>query len=279
MCKNLTKDKNMKTMNTLKTALTAVFAVATLIASPGKSWAEEPSLYVYSTIDALLAGAYDGEQTIANLKKKGDFGLGTFNHLDGEMVASDGVFYHIQGNGAVSVAKPEDKVPLAYVLPFLPNGGFPIGKNTPTGQLLDLESLVDARLGNKNLFYAVKIIGQFHDVTTRAIFAQIRPYKPLSEVSKTQSIFKRPNVDGTLIGIRSPAFTKGISVTGWHWHFISEDKSFGGHVLALGVTQGDVTFSSISRFDVDLPKTDDFAAADQSKDRAAELSSVEHLRK
>lgn len=36
-------------------------------------------------LSALLQGDYDGEITYGELKKYGDFGLGTFNSLDGEM--------------------------------------------------------------------------------------------------------------------------------------------------------------------------------------------------
>jgi acetolactate decarboxylase len=39
---------------------------------------------------ALLAGVYDGNVTIRELLRHGDFGLGTFNALDGEMLVLDG---------------------------------------------------------------------------------------------------------------------------------------------------------------------------------------------
>jgi acetolactate decarboxylase len=51
------------------------------------------TLFQVSTIDALLAGAYDGDITFKELGKHGDFGLGTFQSLDGEMVELDGSFY------------------------------------------------------------------------------------------------------------------------------------------------------------------------------------------
>ena len=53
------------------------------------------TLFQYSTIDALLAGVYDGEMTMEALRHKGDFGLGTLNGLDGELVVLDGTAYHV----------------------------------------------------------------------------------------------------------------------------------------------------------------------------------------
>lgn len=45
-----------------------------------------PELFQYSTLEALLGGVYDGEVTVGELLTHGDFGLGTFNSLDGEMI-------------------------------------------------------------------------------------------------------------------------------------------------------------------------------------------------
>ena len=47
----------------------------------------ERVIYQTSLMSALLSGVYEGETTMADLLQHGDFGLGTFNHLDGEMIA------------------------------------------------------------------------------------------------------------------------------------------------------------------------------------------------
>lgn len=234
--------------------------------------AAEPALYVYSTIDALLAGAYDGEMTVKDLSAKGNFGLGTYNRLDGEMVVHEGVNYHVRFDGTVSVADPSDRVPLAYVVPFLPTETFDA---EAIAQLTAIETLVDQRVANKNMFYAIEVKGTFKGITTRAIAPQIKPYRPLAEVSKEQVTFKRDSVAGTMVGIRSPSFSKGISVPGFHWHFISDDKKYGGHILAVELTKGTVRLAQVRRFDVELPSTEGFASADQEKDRSAELRKVE----
>jgi acetolactate decarboxylase len=40
-------------------------------------------------------------------------------------------------------------------------------------------------------------------------------------------------VDGILIGFRFPAAASSVNVPGWHFHFLSADKTRGGHVLSL----------------------------------------------
>ena len=50
-------------------------------------------------MSALVDGIYDGSVTVAELLEHGDFGVGTFNHLDGEMVVNEGVCFHLFSSG------------------------------------------------------------------------------------------------------------------------------------------------------------------------------------
>jgi acetolactate decarboxylase len=229
-------------------------------------------LFTYSTIDALLAGDYNGDLTIRELSAKGDFGLGTYNRLDGEMLVLNGVFYHAKANGSVVVASPQDKTPLAYVTWFHPTQTFSVGAAL---SLQDFDTWLDSRLKNLNLFYAIRIDGIFRDVSVRAVSPQNKPYKALVEVVQTQSIHDYPTTRGTLIGIRSPAFSKGISVPGYHWHYLTEDHQHGGHVLKLTLVEGSAKVATISEIDLQLPRNEAFALADQSKDRTEETERVE----
>lgn len=261
----------MLRMAALATALTLAGCASTTVDT-------SPALYAYSTIDALLSGTYDGELTMAQLATKGDIGLGTFNQLDGEMLLLGGVPYHFRADGSVTVASPADKTPLAYVMPFKPTMQFGMEDSAAAplpATLPAIEAWMDARLVNKNVFYAVELKGEFKGMATRAIAAQARPYKPLAELVKTQIVFPRASVTGSMVGIRSPAFSKGVSVPGWHWHFISNDRTYGGHVLAAGLVSGVARVASAHRVELQLPANDDFAKSDQTKDRTLELHSVE----
>ena len=252
-------------------SLSAILALSLLSIAK----ADESRLFQYSTIDALLAGDYDGDISLFELAKHGNFGLGTYNRVDGEMILLDGVFYKVKGSGKVELANPEEHSPLAIVTDFKPDTSLELAE---AKTLAELEAKIDTSLMNKNLFYAIRIEGDFEGMTTRAIYPQDKPYKPLAEVSKTQSVFNIGSSKGQLIGFRSPAFVKGFNVPGYHWHFLASDHHSGGHVLALHLLTGHAQVATISAVEIKLPTTDSFMHADQSKDRSQELHAVEKSR-
>ena len=254
------------------TTAPVLLLVVSLLAQGGLP-AQKPSpLYIYSTLDALMAGTYDGDLTIGELASKGDFGIGTYNRLDGELIALNGVFYHAKADGTVAVSGKQDKTPLALVTRFRPTQTLRPDKPL---HLAGIEQWLDARLWNLNVFYAIRIEGDFRDVSVRAIAAQDEPYKPLAEVAKNQSVHHFPAVRGILIGIRSPAFSKGISLPGYHWHFLTADRRHGGHALQLELQNGSAQVETLSTVHLELPGNEAFAHADQSKDRTAETKQVE----
>jgi acetolactate decarboxylase len=256
-----------------RTTAPLLLAVLAILLAPGSAKTQQPSsLYIYSTLDALMAGTYDGDLTIGELGARGNFGIGTYNRLDGELIALDGVFYHAKADGTVAVSGKQDKTPLAFVTVFRPTQT--LEPDRPLA-LAEIERWLDAHLGNLNVFYAVRIEGEFRDVSVRAIAAQDEPYKPLSEVAKTQSVHSFPAVRGILIGIRSPAFSKGISLPGYHWHFLTADHGHGGHALQLTLMKGSAQVETIPTVNLELPANKAFAHADQSKDRTAETKQVE----
>ncbi len=78
-------------------------------------------LFQVSTIDALLEGIYDGDITCRELKSHGDFGIGTFNGLDGEMIELGGNIYQCRADGVAYPADDSTKVPFAAVTFFEPD--------------------------------------------------------------------------------------------------------------------------------------------------------------
>src|ERR671916_2337447 len=79
------------------------------------------TLFQTSTIDALLEGEYDGDVSFAELEGRGDFGLGTLDALDGEMIALDGGFYQVRSDGRAYAVERRAKTPFAVVTFFEPN--------------------------------------------------------------------------------------------------------------------------------------------------------------
>ena len=194
----------------------------------GEAVYQKETLTQVSTIDALLLGIYDGETTIGELKKLGDFGLGTFNGLDGEMLAVDGVFYQIGSDGKARQPDPGVKTPFAAVTFFDVDSCIPLD---PGLSYDSFQKHVDSLIPTPNIFYAIMIEGKFGAVKTRSVPKQEKPYRLLKEIVKEQPVFNFDKVEGTMVGFRCPPYVKGINVPGYHLHFLTKDGKSGGHVL------------------------------------------------
>ncbi len=213
-------------------AFRAVF-LATVFLAVAVAAAFAATLYQVGTIESLSAGDYAGRETFATLARHGDFGLGTFTDLDGEMLALDGRFYQVKSDGVVRRVSPGEKAPFAQVVFF--TGGLDLGRVDGLG-LEALGKALAGRLPDPTRFYAVRLDGLFGALTLRSVPAQGRPWPPLAEAVKRQATFPLADVAGTLIGIYSPPGASALSPTGWHFHFLSADGRHGGHVLAATAT-------------------------------------------
>lgn len=230
------------------------------------------TIYQTSTIDALMAGVYDGDVTLCELRKQGDFGIGTFDNLDGEMILLDGEFHQVKADGKVVPPRLDGETPFAAVCFFRPEKTVAIHEGA---NLQDVEDRIDQEAPNQNLFHALRIDGHFKSMRTRSVPAQKRPFPPLKKVAATQPVFDMENIAGTVLGFRCPPFVSGVNVPGYHLHFISQDRSRGGHVLAFEMVTGTAQVDRLDRFVLQLPATDDFATADLSRDRRQDLNGVE----
>ena len=230
------------------------------------------TVYQVSTIDALLAGVYDGDLTLRELRARGDFGIGTYDNLDGEMVLLDGEFHQVKADGKVYAPDLDGETPFAAVCAFRPEKVFAV----PSGaDMRAAEALIDREAPNQNLFHAIRIEGQFKTMRTRSVPAQKRPFPPLKAVAATQPVFDMENVSGTVLGFRCPPFAAGVNVPGYHLHFISQDRARGGHILAFELVTGTAQVEVLDRFVMQLPATEDFATVDLSRDRQQDLQGVE----
>lgn len=233
---------------------------------------ERDTLYQVSSIDALLAGDYDGHLSLKELKRKGDFGLGTYATLDGEMIGLDGKFYQVNSEGKVIEVKDSVSTPFAAVT------FFEVDKKSVLDKPVDLKGLqayLDSLIPSKNIFYAVKIRGYFDLVKARSVPKQDKPYPLLTEVVKNQPVFELRNCRGTMVGFRCPAYVKGINVPGYHFHFITDDRKAGGHILDLQAKDLAVELDQTSAVFVLLPQGGDFYSLELGQDKQAELHKVE----
>jgi len=185
-------------------------------------------LFQASTIGALLEGAYDGDLSFAELAEHGDLGLGTLNGLDGEMIALDGGFYRADVDGTVGEVEGTERTPFAVVTRFEPAVDLEIeGPLDHEALLARLDDLIPAGAAS----CAIRIDGSFELVRARSVPRQSPPYRALTEVVAEQHVFELAEVEGSMLGFRFPDYVEGIEVSGYHLHFISEDRRRGGHVL------------------------------------------------
>ncbi|HEY7535474.1 MAG TPA: acetolactate decarboxylase [Thermodesulfobacteriota bacterium] len=232
----------------------------------------EDIVFQTSTIGALLEGIYDGNTTFKDLRKHGDFGIGTFNALDGEMIGLEGKFYQIKVDGMAYPVPGSMKTPFAVVTFFKPDKIVLLDKSIDCNQL---EKYLENVLPTKNIFYAIKIEGDFKYIQTRSVSKQIKPYSRLIDVVNGQQTFEFHNVKGIIAGFWFPSYAERINVPGFHLHFITVDRKGGGHLLDCRLDNGRVEIDYISELFITLPGGDEFYSADLTKKKKEELESIE----
>jgi acetolactate decarboxylase len=229
------------------------------------------TIFQVSTSGALVAGVYDREVNVQTLLEHGDFGLGTFADLDGEMVIVDGRAYQIQGSGRVSEASSGAGAPFAVVTQFEASIDVSIG---PVGSFKDLEASCDPFRRSGNLFYALRLDGHFKRVRARAV-NPLNAGTGLVDAAKAQSEFVFTDLEGTLVGMWSPGFSSAFSVAGYHFHFLSADRQHGGHLLDIDADPLRLRVEALTDFHLALPESEAFLKADLSKDTTEQLAYAE----
>jgi acetolactate decarboxylase len=217
-------------------------------------------IYQYSVFTALANKIYDGTTTVADIKKKGNTGLGTYNGLNGEMIVCDGVFYQWLANGTVQIPEDSELVPFAVVTFFEIDQTF----NIPlVGNYEEMKTLIETKLPSKNLGYAFKIYGNFETLKCASANKQEKPFtKTISNALINRPTFDMENVNGTLVGFWYPEYVGKINVTGFHLHFISDDKKQAGHVLDFKANKLKIDIDYCDGFNVELVNTEAFKNAD-----------------
>ncbi|WP_368887767.1 acetolactate decarboxylase [Proteus columbae] len=210
----------------------------------------ECTIYQNSLMSSLIAGVYDSDVTIADLLKQGDFGLGTFNQLDGELVAFDNNVFQLRSDGSARKALDSQKSPFAVMTFF--NSDIEHSFSYGASQQ-EIHNTINQYVPSDNLFCAIKIEGEFELVKTRTVPRQELPYLPMLEAIKNQPIFTFHNETGIIAGFRSPQFTQGMNVAGFHEHYINQQRQGGGHVLDYYLKYGTLKIGVISRLTIDLP--------------------------
>ena len=257
----------------MKAAFFRILLTALLLFLVSCATAQNNQIMQVATIDAILAGAYDGTMSLEELRRYGDFGIGTFDRLDGEMIVLDRIIYQAGADGMIRIPELSGSTPFASVVTFENDRTVEVSESA---DYKTLTAMIDRAVPNMNVFCAVKVTGTFTTMKVRSVPAQQKPYPPLTEVTKDQVVFHLNNVSGTIVGFRSPAYVKGISVPGYHLHFLSDSRDSGGHILAFSLAKGVAEIDVCNRFLMILPKgSHDFGTIDLSIDRSKDLDKAE----
>lgn len=232
-------------------------------------------LFQVSLLQSLLYGDYCGSISLKELKQQGDTGIGTFNKLNGELIMLDGVAYRAAGDGSVEIVSDDETIPFSVVAFMNADETKSIKGIADYDSLcLQLNQMVEEKGANR--FYMIRIDGMFNEINVRSIYAQERPYKRLSEVmERDQTFFDYENIEGTLVGLYCPPYMASLNAVGWHMHFISKDKTRGGHVLGANISDATLAWSGIDGFRMQLPQNEMFDELDLTVDQSEDIKIIE----
>jgi len=242
--------------------LLAIVLLAASVTGYAQGTDPKDTLFQVSTLTGLEHGVFFPVTTVGELKKHGSVGVGAFEAMDGELILIDGKAYNAMFSG--KVVPVDDKTPITYsAVAFMNADRTAALKNVAS--YAELQQSLDKLLPNLNLFYAFKIHGTFNYLKVRSTAKQEQPYPGLAEVVKNQSVFEYANVTGTLVGVRCPAYIKGVYAPGYHLHFISDDLQKGGHLLEINLAEVTAQIAFLPQMHVLLPDSDGARAVDLTK--------------
>ena len=223
-------------------------------------------LYQVALLQSLVQGYYDGIVTVGELKQHGDTGIGTFEGVNGEMIVLDGVVYQAVADGSIAIPADAETVPFSNVT------FFDVDETLALSGIADMAALQEAVNGvvnelGANCFYMVKLEGTFDSIKVRSEYKQEKPYRMLDEaLAEDQTEFDYEDIRGTMIGLYCPDYMGGLNSVGWHFHFINEDRTRGGHVLQVSVADAEAAFDMTDGFEMTLSRNAEFQDMALAKD-------------
>lgn len=205
------------------------------------------------------ARLFDGGTRYGDLLQFGDFGLGALSPLEGEVIIVDGTAFHADEHGRVRELPATATTSFAFLKRFVPERRVAL---TPVGDYAQLNAALDRALESPNRLYAVRIDGVFERMRLRSVARQRPPYPSLDEVVAAQQTFEAQDIEGTLVGFRFPPYLGAVNAPGWHFHFVSADRRWGGHVLDVAAQTLSAKIDETRSFHLLLPRDAGFDAAD-----------------
>ena len=232
---------------------------------------DHDAVFQVSTSGAIFDGVFEGFVTIADLRRHGDFGIGTFDSIDGELIMLDGQCYQARSDGSVQVAADDALTPFASVCWHQGDLRF-----EATGPVTwpELERILDTHRASENATVGIRGDGRFQRLHLRAA-CRAESGTDLATATRGQAEFVHEDVSGTLVGFWTPEFARAIGIPGYHVHFISDDRTIGGHVLDLQASALSVECNWTNDLRIAMPSQGAFLTADLEGPDAATVKAVE----
>lgn len=236
----------------------------------------DSKMFQVSTLQALALGYSRTVITVGQLMKHGETGLGTFEDVNGEMIAIDGKCYRAMQDGTVEDAGETRGVPFSSVAYMDGCREFELeGNYDMTALKNELNNRIEEDFA-LNSMHVIQIHGTFEKIYARSEAPYRAHHVTLKEMlDTTQTSFEFSNISGSLVGVYYPDYMDGINAAGWHLHFINDTRTKGGHVYELKMSHGNVRLSRKTSIEIQLPKDpafDTYALKNASKD---EIKKVE----
>jgi acetolactate decarboxylase len=191
----------------------------------------------YGSKAGFLERSYVGTTTYEEIKKQGDFAIGTFNYVDGEMAAINNNFMRIPASGEVHPASDSLMAPFAVIKHFKVDNSLMINEEKSMNEIW---SIVKEAFTDTSKPIAIKVTGSFASVKARSIHKETEPFQSLPEIVANQVIFNLEDVSGSMIGYWFPKYMDGVNFPGFHFHFLNDDLTKGGHLLDCIIKQGEI---------------------------------------
>lgn len=226
----------------------------------------------FAVLDALLGGVYSQGVSAAEVRTFGDLGVGCCEGLGGEVVIVDGNVFECTADGPPRPMADDETLPFVDVCAL----GEPVAEPVSAGDFAALRGEVERRLLSRNLFHAVRVDGVLERVRTRVTRRQEPPFRPLADVAAEQIETESEDVAGALVGFWMPQIYQGVTVAGLHLHFLSADRSIGGHVLDAVVKEGGLRMTAFRAFHLRLPDDEQFLSRELTHDDDHRIVAVEN---
>lgn len=233
------------------------------------------TLYQLALFQSVAQGEFYGYRTVAQFKEQGDIGMGIFEAVNGELVMLDGVVYQALFDGSVIVPSDDTRIPYGNAAFFDADAQI---SHITAADFPELEAILNEQVvkTGPNQFFIVKITGHFPYVAVRSELKQEEPFRMLNIALRTdQRKYEYNDLNGTIVGLYCPAYMQSMNAPGWHFHFISDDRTKGGHMTAGSLADCHAQVNRISRFTVDIPDSDSFNSRDLGQDVMAAIREAE----